>query len=155
MAYAANAIEFITRLSTDTLLLVFLIFGFFVATTYFGKNWSVSFIFSLFISNILYTRIPFELPLENSWYEFGTIIFIALLVSVVLKRFIASDFPYKKSRKYTQSIIISILVVITLMTTGLTEAYTFAPFISRWFTGDFQFWASLIPLIILFFIIKK
>ena len=155
MAYAANAIEFITRLSTDTLLLVFLLIGFFAATLYFGKDWSISFIFSLFISNVLYERIPFELSLDNAWYEFGTIIIIALLVSVVLKRFVVSEFPYKKSKRYTQSIIISVLAVVTLMTTGLTEAYAFAPIISRWFSGDFQFWASLIPLIVLFFVIKK
>jgi len=155
MAYAADAIEFITRLSTDTLLLGLLLFGFFVSTIYFGKNLGISFIFSLFVSNFLYTRIPFDLPLENAWYEFGTIVLVALLVSMVLKRFIVSEFSYKKSKKYTQSIIISILVVITLMTTGLTEAYTFAPFISRWFTGDFQFWASLVPFVVLFFVIKK
>ena len=155
MTFFSDAITFITQLSTDTLLIVLLLVGFLITTLYLGKSWTISFIFSLFIANILFERIPFDLPLENGWYVFGTIILLALVITSVVKRFISSDFPYKNRKKYTQSIILSVALVTTLLSTGLTQAYTFSPLISKWFTGDFLFWTSLIPLAILLFLIRK
>ncbi len=155
MNFFADSITFITELSTDTLLIFFLIVGMSIATLYLGKHWTVALIVSLFIARFLFSRIPFDLPLNNGWYVFGTILIIALLVSTTLRRFITSDFPYKRSKKYTQSILLGLTATVTLLATGLTEAYAFSPFISRWFTGDFLFWSSLVPFAVLFLFIRK
>ena len=154
MVFFADAIEFVTRLSTDTLVLVFLIIGLSVVALYLGKDWIVSFIFSLFVAEVLYQIIPFDLP-DSDWYIFGTKIIFAFVIAAVLKKFIKGDFPYKKSRRYIQAVILGVTTTITLLATGLTTAYTFSPFISRWFEGDFLFWASLVPFLILFFIIRR
>lgn len=154
MTYLADTIEFVTRLSTDTLLLIFLIAGFAIATLYLGKDWIISFIFALFASTWFYSLVPFDLP-QSTWYVFGSKIVIALVIAYILKRFIGSEFPYKNSKKYIQSVILGIVATISLMVVGLVEAYGFSGFISRWFVGDFQFWASLVPLVVLLFVIKK
>lgn len=155
MTFISDAIAFVTELSTDTLLLVLLLIAFFVTSLYFGKDMIVSFIFSLFVADLLYSHIPFTMPVSNPWYEFGAIMLLALLVTSILRRFISSDYPYKNSKKYIQATFLSLATVVTLLVSGLTGAYTFSPTISQWFTGNFVFWASLVPLAILLFIIRK
>lgn len=155
MSYVSDAIAFVTELSTDTLLLVLLLIGFFAAALYFGKGTIISFIFSLFIADLLYGRVPFDLPVTNPWYAFGTVIILALIITSVIRRFIATEFPFKNSKKYTQALFLSLAAVITLLVSGLTDAYNFSTTVATWFTGDFVFWASLAALAILLFIIRK
>jgi len=154
MVFFADVIQFVTRLSTDTLLLVFLIAGLSFTAIYLGKDWVIALIFSLFAANWFFTLIPFDLP-TSAWYVFGTKVIIALVLASILKRFLKSEFPYRNSKKYIQAVILGLTATITLMAAGLVGAHQFSSLISRWFEGSFLFWSSLVPLIVLLFVIRK
>ena len=156
MPFLTDSISFISGLSTDTLLLIFIAAALGVAGLYLGKDWIVAFIASLFIGRGLFAIFPYDFGQgDSALYAFLGIIVFSLALAYVLKRFITADFPYKNSKKYLQAVILGITGTIALLANGLLTVYTFSPFISRWFEGNYLFWTSVIPFLIFLFIIRR
>lgn len=154
MVFLVDVIEFITRLSTDTLALIFAIAFFAFLSIYLGKDWIVSFIISLYIAYGLV--FPFDIGQSSSVYlEYGIFVVVALVIAYLIKRFIKIEFPYKKSKKYTQAGILGVIATIALFSTGFFKVYEFSSIITKWFSGDYLFWASIIPFVLLYFVIKR
>tara|TARA_B100001778_G_C18372246_1_gene531354 strand:- start:190 stop:663 length:474 start_codon:yes stop_codon:yes gene_type:complete len=155
-ATVVNSIEFISHLSTEVLIVLFLIVGFAFASLYFGKDKIISFIISLFVGTFLFEIFPYEIgQKESAFVSFGGIIVLALCSTFVLRKFIHTDFPYKKTKKYLQAVVLGITGTITLFVTGLSSLYEFSSFITKWLEGDMLFWVSIIPFVLLLFFVKK
>ncbi|MCI5108225.1 MAG: hypothetical protein MRY49_00040 [Candidatus Pacebacteria bacterium] len=154
MVFLADIIEFITELSTDTLVIIFAIAIFAFLSIYLGKDWIVSFIFSLFISKGI--TFPFDIGQNGSGYiSYGIFLVLAVVITYLIRKFVKIDFPYKKSKKYTQAAILGLVTTIAVMATGVSQIYGFSSFVMRWFSGDYLFYSSLLPFVLLFFVIKR
>ncbi len=152
----ANSIEFISHLSTDVLLIIFLIGIISIVSLYVGKDKILSFIFSLFIGETFMEVFPYEFGQSQSApFSFGLVIIFALISTYILRRFIRAEFSYKKTRKYLQALLLGIVTTILLLGVGLVDLYSFSPTIAQWFTGKLLFWSLLTPFVLLFLFLKK
>ena len=164
-----NAVETVTNLSVDTIILGIIFLVFFVYNMRSSRSKVISLIISLYIAIPIINffpymeKIPFIGNTENAvlYSQIGLFALIVILVNIITKILIGFEFYQGGLRKLIENGALAaatggLLIAISYHIINISELYDFATTIDSLFASTtLFFWWLVIPLLVILFTTKR